>query len=121
MRFRLVAVELDDLKTVFLERIPQLRIPNRIYMQRHFDPFAELFSHLRYRLAREWFEMRSVAIDEPLQTFFNVQNIWNACDQVPAGPQQFACAAQEEGSVPGQELAARAMQVFALRSRTLAP
>src|SRR2546425_4784669 len=59
-------------------------------MQRHFDFIAKLFSHVLDGHSRNRLEMRSVAVDEPLQTLLDIQNVGNACDQV-AAEAQHAC------------------------------
>src|SRR5882672_7178137 len=76
-----------DLKAVLLEDVAQLGITDRI------DVRGDLFAVIVFRAqaldlrARHWLEVRSVTVEQPLQTFFDIQNVGNADYHFPARPQ----------------------------------
>src|ERR1044072_9769922 len=51
-------------------------------MRRDFHPALIFSCQPLRRRARDRLEVRGVAMEQPLQTLFNVKNIWNANDQV---------------------------------------
>src|SRR5882762_11426352 len=67
-----------DLKAVLLEDVTQLGIADRI------DVRGNLFAVIVFRAqaldmrARHWLEVRSVTVEQPFQTLFDIQNVGNA-------------------------------------------
>src|SRR6266513_5331119 len=77
-----------DFKSIFLQDITQLRVPDRIHMRRYLFAIVMLDAQTRSLLARDWFEMRRITVDKPLQALFNIQNIRHAHNQMSARPHQ---------------------------------
>src|SRR6267143_5294339 len=76
-----------DLKAELLEDVTQLGITDRI------DVRGDLFAVIVFRAqaldmrARHWLEVRSVTVEQPFQTFFDIQNVGNADYNLSARPQ----------------------------------
>src|SRR5712691_6519745 len=87
-------MKLYDLESLFLERVSQLRIRDRVHMQGHLFFAIQLLANARDMRASQRLEVRSVAMDEPFHAFFDVENIRHAGYQMSAGPQQTRKLAQ---------------------------
>src|SRR5437016_3765416 len=80
-------MRLRNLKTVLLEDVTQLGITNRIDVRSDLFTVVVLRAQAPDLRARDRLEVRCVTIEQPFQTFFDIQNVWNADYHRPAGPQ----------------------------------
>src|SRR6185312_14428414 len=57
-------------------------------MQRHFLFSCQVRRQICERCPRQRLKMGCVSINQPLQAFFDIENVRNACDQLPARTQR---------------------------------
>src|ERR1700686_894561 len=77
-----------DLKAVLFEDVTQLRITNRIDVRSDLFAVVVFGAQALDMRARHWLEVRSITVKQPLQTFFDIQNIGDAYYHSATRPQQ---------------------------------
>src|ERR1044071_6952148 len=84
VRLWLVAMNTRQFKTVLLKQVTQFRVSDRIHMCSNLYSITVFSPQSFCRCAGNWFEMRSVAVKQPFQTLFDIENVRHADDQMPA-------------------------------------
>src|SRR5882762_10450108 len=80
-------MHLRDLKAIFFEDVTQLGISDRIDVRGDLFTVVVVCPQAFYLPARHRFEVRGVTIQQPFQTFLDIQNVWNADSDGPARAQ----------------------------------